>query len=87
MIANELILHIYDTTTSIIPFISIFSLVIFYMYMIVYLSICLLTDVIYSRTIWLDIFTWYGISIFTYAISLFMFFKKYNSTKIYSIYQ
>jgi hypothetical protein len=87
MIANELILYIYDSTTSIIPFMSILSLIVFYIYMIVYLLICLLNDEIYLRTIWLDIFSWYGISILIYAISLFIFFKKYQSIKLYSIYQ
>jgi hypothetical protein len=87
MIGDELILHIYDSTTSLIPFVSICSLVIFYMYMIIYLSVYLLNNEIYSRTILVDICTWYGVSMVTYAISLFMFFKKYRSIKIYSIYQ
>ena len=71
MIANELILIYFSESISLIAMIS---LALFYMYQIIYLSILLLKNTIYSRHILLDIITFYGSTFITGIISLILIF-------------
>jgi len=73
MIANELILIYFEESISLIFMIG---LAIFYMYQIIYLSIILLENTVYSRNILIDIITFYGITFITGILSLILIFRK-----------